>query len=211
MDQSQTDGEGGHERSGPRFDPVAGMWAMADIQAEGLRAAGELLERILGSEPDGHGPRSRSTSSGYMGLVDAWTDLLRRTVSGLAQPVQQDAVTVAVDTNGVGPPVRLAVRESTNPRDAVTEVWLHNGTSSDVGPLTLSCGKPSDAGGTALEGAEVRFEPYEISLLPARSSRAVVVSLAANGSLRPGLYRGTIQADGAPMLWLPLEVEVDPC
>lgn len=185
---------------------------MADIQAEGLRAAGELLERMLGTEADGHGPRLRPTAGGgYMALVDAWADLLRRTVNGLAQPVQQDAMTVAIDTNGVGPPVRLAVNESTNPRHAVTEVWLHNGTSADLGPLNLSCGEVSDAGGRALEGAELRFEPDEISLLPARSKREIIVSLAANGSLRPGIYRGTIQAHGAPRLWLPLEVEVEPC
>ena len=55
MSESQTDGESSSKRSVPLFDPVAGMRAMADIQAEGLRAAGELLERMLGSEPDGHG------------------------------------------------------------------------------------------------------------------------------------------------------------
>jgi hypothetical protein len=35
------------------------------------------------------------------------------------------------------------------------------------------------------------------------------VSLAATGPLRPGIYRGTIQADGAPKLWLPLEVSIE--
>jgi hypothetical protein len=50
-----------------------------------------------------------------------------------------------------------------------------------------------------------------VALLEPRSSRAVVVSLVANGSLRPGTYRGTIQAHGAPRLWLPIEVAVDPC
>ena len=62
-----------------------------------------------------------------------------------------------------------------------------------------------------LDGAEVGFEPREVDPLPARSSRAVVVSLAAAGPLRPGTYRGTIQAQGAPRLWLPLEVVVEPC
>ena len=58
MDESQADGESGPERSFPlSFDPVAGMRAVADIQAEGLRAAGELLERMLRAEPDGPGPR----------------------------------------------------------------------------------------------------------------------------------------------------------
>jgi hypothetical protein len=39
----------------------------------------------------------------------------------------------------------------------------------------------------------------------------VVVSLAAAGPLPVGTYRGTIQAHGAPRLWVALEVVVEPC
>jgi hypothetical protein len=211
MGEAHTDGESGSERSGPLFDPVAGMRAMADIQAEGLRAAGDLLERMLGSEPDGPGPRSRPPAGDYTALVDAWTDLLRRTIAGLAQPGRPGAVTVPVDASGVGPPVRLALPcpESAN-GDATGEVWLHNGTRSAVGPLALCCGQLTDADGRVLDGAAVRFAPRDVTL-PPRSSRAVVVSLAATTPPRPGTYRGTIQARGAPGLWLPLEVAIDPC
>lgn len=211
MAESQRDGERSQQRPVPVFDPVAGMRAMADIQAEGLRAAGELLERMLGSEPDGHGPRPRLPGGDYTALVDAWTDLLRRMVGGLAQPSESGAVTVPVDSSGVGPPVRLAVGEPEDADGAVAEVWLHNGTSSAVGPLALRCGQLSDSKGRVLKGAEVCFKPRKVALLPARSSRAVVVSLAASRALRPGVYRGTIQAKGAPRLWLPLEVTIDPC
>ena len=45
--------------------------------------------------------------------------------------------------------------------------------------------------------------------LAPRSSRAVTVSLALDSPVpAAGTYRGTIQADGAPGLWLPLEVSV---
>jgi len=211
MGESQGNGESGPERSFPLFDPVAGMRAVADIQAEGLRAAGELLERMLRSEPNGPGPPSRSPAGDYTALVDAWTDLLRRTVAGMSQPGQSGAVTVPVDSSGVGPPVRLAVRGPENAEGAVAEVWLHNGTFSAVGPLALRSGQLSASDGTVLDGAEIDFEPREVPLLPPRSSRAVVVSLAATGPLRPGTYRGTIQARGAPRLWLPFEVAIDPC
>jgi hypothetical protein len=116
---------------------------------------------------------------------------------------------VAVDGNGGGPPVRLALDGAAERAEA--EVWLHNGTFSTVGPVALRCGPLSDAAGTVLAGADVGFEPREVELLPARSSRAVVVSLAAEGPLPPGTYRGTIQAHGAPRLWLALEVVVEPC
>jgi hypothetical protein len=213
MDDSQADGKGGPERSVPRFDPVAGMRAMADIQAEGLRAASELLERILRSEPagSGSGSRSRSPAGDYSALVDAWTDLLRRTISGLTQPGQPGAVTVPIDSSGVLPPVRLSLDGSGDGDGAVAEVWLHNGTFSAVGPVALRCGPLTASDGAVLEGAGVRFEPRQVALLPSRSSQAVVVSLDATGPLRPGTYRGTIQADGAPRLWLPIEVAIEPC
>jgi hypothetical protein len=212
MDESQVDGESGPGRSFPlSFDPVAGMRAVADIQAEGLRAAGDLLERMLRAEPDGTGPRPRSPAGDYTALVDAWTELLRRTVAGLAQPGRPGAVTVPVDSSGVGPLVRLAVPGPGGGGDVTAEIWLHNGTRSAAGPLALRCGQLSDSSGAVLDGGDVRFDPPEVALLPPRSSRAVVVSLAASGSLRPGSYRGTIQAHGAPDLWLPFEVAIDPC
>ena len=203
------DGERHEERPGIGFDPVAGVRMMADIQAEGLRAAGELLERVLQSEPDrnGHAP---SPAADYTTLVDAWGELLRRTVSGLA-PGGPGALTVSVDAAGVGPPVRLALDESTLDSGAAAEVWLHNGTSSPVGPLVLRCGDLRNSEGTQLEDAEVRFDPPRVEPLPARSSRAVTVSLLATGPPGRGIYRGTIQAEGAPRLWLPLEVAIEPC
>jgi len=208
-DGAEEDGTSAPKRPIPLFDPVAGMRAMADIQADGLRAASELLERMLGSERDRPGPRSRSPSRDYTALVDAWADLLRRIAAGLAQPVQSASVTVPVDASDVGPPVRLALDGSERAQGAAAEVWLHNGTSSAVGPLTLRCGQLIASDGTVLDGADVGFEPGEVEILPPRSSRAVLVSLAATGPLRPGIYRGTIQADGAPKLWLPLEVSIE--
>ena len=211
MDESQGDGQRGRQRPVPRFDPVAGMRALADIQAEGLRAAGELLERMLGSEPDVPGRRPRSPAGDYAAVVDAWTDLMRRTLDVFARPGEPGAVTVPVDSNGLSTPVQLEVNGDRASIDASGEVWLHNGTFSAVGPLTLHCGPLSDAGGNVLHAAEVRFEPRRVDLLEPRSSRAVAISLTPNGSLRPGTYRGAVQALGAPRLWLPIEVTVHPC
>ena len=208
MGDSQADGESSQKPSRPLFDPVAGVRAMADIQAEGLRAAGDLIERMLGSEPDDARPRPSSAAGDYTALVEAWTDLLRGTVDGFARLSRPGAVTVAVDSTGIGPQLRLA-HDSGDADGSTAEVWIHNGTSSAVGPLALRCGQLSDCEGTMLEGADVCFEPPEVASLPARSSRAFVVSLAASRPLRPGTYRGTIQARGAPGLWLPLEVVID--
>ena len=211
MDDAEGEGASGSEHSIPPFDPVAGMRAMADIQAEGLRAASELLERMLGSDRDGPGRRSRSPERDYAAVVDTWADLLQRIAAGLARPGQAGAVTIPVDSSTVGAPVRLALDQSTSSDGAVAEVWLHNGTTSSVGPLALRCGPLTAPDGTVLDGVHVRFEPRELELLPPRSSRAVLVSVTATSLLSPGFYRGTIQADGAPKLWLPFEVAIDPC
>ncbi len=199
-------------RSNPLFDPVAGMRAMADIQADALRAASELLERMLASDQDVPSSRSSSSERQYAALFDAWAELLQRVAGGLARPVQDGAVAVPVDSDHVGPPVRVVFESSEHGEGGkATEVWLHNGTSAAVGPLSMRCGPLTAPDGTVLESAQMLFDPAEIAQLPPRSSRAVLVSLLAAGALRAGIYRGTIQADGAPRLWMPVEVEVRPC
>jgi hypothetical protein len=209
-EETRADGEHAHERAFTLFDPVAGMRAMADIQAEGLRAAGALLERMLGSEPAVNGNRQASPDDDYAALVDSWTELTRRIIGGLAEAGQPGAVTVSLETSGVSQGVRLAC-DAANSDDVATEVWLHNGTSAAVGPLVMRCGELRNSDGKRLKGAKVRFKPRKVEPLPARSSRAVTVSLVAKDELRPGIYRGTIQAEGAPRLWLPLEVAIEPC
>jgi len=209
MDDSRVDGREGRARPGVRFDPAAGVRALADIQAEGLRAAGELLDRMLGSDPatPAHG---RSPAGDYAAVVDAWTELLRRTIAVLAQPGEPATPTVPVDSSDLGPPVRLELNGSPATSATTGEVWLHNGTSSPVGPLMLRCSPLTAADDTVLEGVEAHFEPAEVSRLEPRSNRAVTVSLAVSGAPRPGAYRGTIQAEGAPRLWLPIEVVIEP-
>jgi hypothetical protein len=213
FDGSEPDGESADRRAVPPFDPIAGMRAMADIQADGLRAASELLERMLGGDRGAPlGRHDPAPQSNYGALLDAWAQVLQRITAGLAEPVGRDGVTVSLDSGRVGPPVRLELTGSGSDGDeASAELWLHNGTPSAFGPLALRCGPLTGTDGAALDGAEVRFEPGELEPLPPRSARAVRVSLAASGSPDPGLYRGTIQADGAPKLWLPLEVAIGEC
>jgi hypothetical protein len=206
--EAEAYGPNGRKRSSPPFDPVAGMRAMADIQADGLRAASELLERML--QPDHDTPPPRSREGDYTALVEAWAELLQRIAGGLDRPAESGAVTIPVDSAAVASPVRLALERSEQLERTTTEIWLHNGTPAPVGPLVLRCGELSAPDGAVLDDVQVRFDPAEVAVLPPRSSRGILVSLAATGPLRAGIYRGTIQADGAPKLWLPLEAAVEP-
>jgi hypothetical protein len=187
------------------------MRAMADIQADGVRAASELLERMLAPDHDTESSRPRTQGREYTALLEAWADLLQRVASGLARPVDSGTVAIAVDSDALGPPVRLLFEDRKEAESTGTEIWLHNGTPAAVGPLTLRCTVLTAADGHLLKRARMHFEPEEVALLPPRSSRAVLVSLEASGPLRAGIYRGTIQAEGAPKLWLPVEVAVGPC
>jgi len=182
---------------------------MADIQAEGLRAAGDLLERVLGTESGPSPTRNGSPGGEYQAFVDAWIEVLRQTFAGLAQPPAGEAVTVPVEANGIGPPLRLAFGPAAQEEERAAEVWVHNGRASVAGPVTFRCGELSNSHGRVLDGVEVVFDPAEVEVMPARSSRAVTVSLIGEGSPPPGTYRGTIQARGAPGVWLPLEVVVE--
>jgi hypothetical protein len=209
---ADANGTNGPRRAAPLFDPVAGMRAMADIQADGLRAASDLLERMLApdhDDPPAARSRSRSREGDYAALVDAWAQLLRL-VAGVAGPGGSGQVTVPIDSSAVAAPVRLVLAGTEHAKRTAAEIWLHNGTSTAVGPLALCCGTLTAPDGDVLD-ARVGFNPSEVQVLPPRSSRGVVISVAASGRPSPGIYRGTIQADGAPTVWLPFEVVVEPC
>ena len=107
--------------------------------------------------------------------------------------------------------MRLALNDSSEDPAAGTDVWIHNATATPVGPLVMRCGALRNSEGKKLKGAKVRFAPREVEPLPPRSGRAVTVSLKRKDAVRPGTYRGTIQADGAPQLGLPIEVVIGPC
>src|ERR1700758_3867142 len=128
--------DGGREPrgGGPLWDPVAGMRAMADIQAEGLRAAGELLDRVLERDRDAPPPSEPSAQGEYAALIDAWAMLLQRFAGGLAAPAGEQPATVPIDSETVGPPVRI---EFDRGESTVAEIWLHNGRAEPAGPLAL--------------------------------------------------------------------------
>ena len=206
------------------FDPIANARALGDVQAQGLRAAGELVERLARSvdgtvtrtarsddgetAPDGASPLSGDAAR----LLEVWIELLQRASTSFASATGSRAPTderveVDLDAGSVTGVLRLEVDGSGAIRAGTAEAWLHNGTAAPVGPLTLHSGDLRSPDGDLLVGT-LAFDPAYLDALPGRSSRGVALSIAKEGELRPGMYRGLMQVKGAPQVWLPVEVVV---
>jgi hypothetical protein len=53
----------------------------------------------------------------------------------------------------------------------------------------------------------VRFDP-DAAVLPGRSSRGIELRIEVPQGVAPGIYRGTVLAEGHPSLWLPVVLTV---
>ena len=210
------------------FDPVLGATLFNEIQAEGLRAAGMLVDRLIhlvdGSptaadqdgasasrdEPASAGP-TESQAGAILPWFELWRDLAERTsdtvqrLNGAATGPTGDGVQVGID--GSLAPVRPLTITVDSAGHGHGEMWLHNGTPEDHGELIPHCGPLSDEfGATLVHDAEI--EPPKIDALMSRSSRAFAISIHADPASAPGTYRGIVQVQGAAAVWMPIEVVV---
>jgi hypothetical protein len=216
MSDGSTGNDGG-SRS-PWFDPVAGAKALGDIQAQGLRAAGDLVDRLVHlvdgpATTDDVDARDRSGANGQgpaTQLAEMWAELLRQSVDLWSRfpvpgsPAPAGGPVVDVGAAGLAAALVLVGRAGERLR---SEVWLHNGTAEAVGPLSLRAGPLTDVDGATLE-ATVELVPEQLPELVGRSSRGVDLVVTPAADSEPGTYRAVLQVAGAPRIWLSLEVEV---
>ena len=80
--------------------------------------------------------------------------------------------------------------------------------SHPVGPLGLGLGDLRRSTGTVVSSDLLRLDPGTVEL-PARCARAVAVTLSVGDPLDPGVYRGMLQADGAPEFGVIVELTVE--
>jgi hypothetical protein len=223
-------GDGHGDRpAAPTFGALAGVRALADVQRRGLRAAGELVDRLVSSvdgdrdgdddaAAPGQGPVGPSFGS-VDELVRVWLELVRLGIdvigqAATAQPPRNHAdggaqgATVDVGSHRSRGSVCLEVRAGDpSSSEPEVEVWLHNGTADAYRGIRLHCGDLRAHDGRTLPADAVRFEPPVVDL-PARSSRGVTVHATAADLAAAGTYHAMILAAGAPGVWLPLEVDV---
>jgi hypothetical protein len=214
------------------LDPAANVRALGDVQRRGLLAARELVDRVVstidpsGAPPSG-APSNGAPSSGAAStgseqnpplgdLMQAWWELAARVLTAVPATYpstsermvpSEGSITVDLTSEGRPSPWRLQA-DASGEFLVPAELWLRNPSSHPMGPVRVSVGDLRASDGTALGSACLRFDPSAAVELPARSARGVILTLSLDEPLEPGTYRGVIQADGAPNLWVTLEIAV---
>lgn len=202
------------------FDPAANARALSAIQAQGFRAASDLVDRFAeiarqasGGErptptPDGGAARAPTGLNPDVDMVIStwWTMIgqMFRAMRGEASRTGGHATSVDVATDEVSG----ALYVPAGPGDAGVEVWLHNSGPDDGGEVALRCSDLLAHDGSMLASAAVTFTPAVVPL-PGRSGRGVAVAAMAPAGAAPGRYRGTVLLTGHPDVWLPIEVTVE--
>ncbi|EJZ12601.1 hypothetical protein [Mycolicibacterium vaccae] len=206
------------------FDSAANLRALSAIQAEGFRAASELVDRFVRMASTGIGANGRQAQAvtvpaaedradlfGATGLepfVASWWLLVDQFLN-LSSPLREQrpsgeeaTMDLAAATASGG--VRL---ELAPPGVATAEMCLRNSQYVDLGNIRLRCGGLLAHDGAQIGADRVRFEP-EIVPMPGRSSRGVMVQIELGCGAVPGTYRGMVLADGHPDVWLPVVLVV---
>ena len=210
------------------FDSAANMRALTSIQAEGLRAASGIVERFVRMASAGltgdimkrpaaptDGAHAQDQRADLFGATDV-EPLLKSLWSIYEQMMGGSAGDARTGGANAGDPtLDLAQTEGSGRVDldassvgvVTAEVWLHNTGRSDLGRVHLRCSDLLSSDGCVLRAGAVTIAPEHVPM-PARSSRGVCVAVSVDDDLVPGLYRGTLLAEGYPELWLPVALTV---
>jgi hypothetical protein len=203
------------------FDPAANARALSAIQAEGFRAASQIVDRFIrivtpegGAEGGGGTPEQLVTSAAASNVVSDLEALTRSWWSVVGRMLLQSAPKAGAGDAGATT-LDLANAESTGQVDLVadvggsasTEVWLHNRSADDLGEIALRCSDLLSSDGHLFQAESITLEPAVVPM-PARSSRGIAMNVRVAEYVRPGLYRGTLLVEGHPRLWLPVGLVV---
>lgn len=218
------------------FDSAANVRALSAVQAEGFRAASELVDRFiriasnglgggLGSVTNGHrnGHEHPLTSTSFLtedqradlfGAID-FEPLIRSWWSTVGQFMLGPSSRPGDPDAGLPATLDFATPESQGRLDLVVEargattaeVWLHNTGATDLGEIHLRCSDLLADSGSLVGSAAVTFEPAVVPM-PRRSSRGIDVRLEVPPDVQPGVYRGTVLARGHPDHWLPVVASI---
>lgn len=196
------------------FDPAANARALSAIQAEGFRAASQIVDRFIRIvTPDGQGdgvvpPASGASATNVVSdletLTRSWWSMVGRMLLQSAPTSSADAT--SLDLGGAESAGQISLAAQVG-GCATAEVWLHNRSTADFGDVELRCSDLLSAEGNIFQAESVTLQPTSVPM-PARSSRGVAVTVPVADHVRAGVYRGTLLVVGHPTLWLPVTLTV---
>jgi hypothetical protein len=207
------------------FDPAANARALTAIQAEGFRAASQIVDRFVriasnGLNGDGQpastrAPLSDDQRADLFGATDV-EPLIRSWWSVVGQlfirsappriPTQDSPEPATLEFSNAEARGELTL-ESEGAGAVTAGVWLHNADANDLGQVRLRCSDLLSADGGVVSSAATVFDPAVVPI-PGRSSRGIDVKIEVAQNVQPGLYRGTLLVEGHPHLWLPVVLTV---
>jgi hypothetical protein len=206
------------------FDPAANARALSAIQAQGFRAASEIVDRFARIATTGLNGKDRPTTSAapltkdqradLFGATDieplmrSWWVMIGQFLLGSAphvpDPVSADGASLDFSNSATEGRLDLA---ATSPGAAKAELWLHNRAAADLGQIQLRCSDLLAHDGSVIGSDTVTFDPTVVGM-PGRSSRGIELKNEVPQGVAPGIYRGTLLAEGHPNLWLPVVLTV---
>jgi hypothetical protein len=204
------------------FDPSANARALSAIQAEGFRAASELVDRFVRSAGGGAGAsggaagpaaqlsvEQRESVTGALDLeplMRSWFAMVGQYLMGADHTVGSVVDGAALDLADASSSGALALA-ITLPGMATAEVWVHNRSGLDLGDITLRCSELMADSGNVIRSDEIRLDP-EVVAMPARCSRGVIFEVKVSQDISPGLYRGNLLVQEHAELCLPVTMRV---
>jgi hypothetical protein len=221
VDRAGENGRNGAVPWASVFDPAANVRALTAIQHEGFRAASDLVDRFIRIAAAGIAPPDSQTTTeqpqedaraAMFGAIDmepvirSWWSMMGQFTGAPAAGGTDHGHDATLDFAQVVADGQL--RLETEPSGSATaEIWLLNHGRDDRGDVVLRCGELLSDRGAVIDSSAVIIEPSVLPM-PGRSSRGVDVSVAVGAEVVPGVYRGTVVAQGFPDLWLPIAVTV---
>lgn len=209
------------------FDRDANVRALGDVQRRGLQAASQAVEKLLSSMDHSRTDQAPGTEgpgepdSDISRLAEFWTELATRGLAEMMRmgqsvpngfrPFPTDSerpVWVDLDSGSSGSSVEL-VADPSGSTTKPGEVWVCNRRNKPVGPVGFHSSDLSTPDEITIPASAIRFDPAVIKKLPKRSSRGIVVALSSESRLRPGVYRGIMQATGGPDLVVGIQLTVE--
>ena len=206
------------------MDPEANVRRLTAIQAEGFRAASELVDRFVrmassnGNGTDhqkkpsvnpekGNGNGDNSDSATIEPLLRSWlsmTDQFLRGSRQLADANSDGPATLDLEKAEAQGALDLTCR---SPGVARGEVWVHNRGLGNLGDVRLRCSELLAHDGHVISSAAIEFEPETVPM-PGRSSRGVSIKVLVDQEAPPAKYCGTLLAEGFPDITIPVAVTV---